>query len=132
LGENTTWLLATDNEGTRARAKEKFGDRVIYNNATISRANEEGLESGIIEIWLLSECEDIIVSAASTFSRVAYGLKGQPPMVINRRNQCFRKRTSQPCFFKWNSHRNQCFDSEMIIQLSPMWRNEISLDCDNT
>jgi hypothetical protein len=95
------WFLATDSPETRQRALEQFGDRVVINDAPISRNNSEGIVNGFIDMWLLSECDDIIVSAASTYGKIAFGLRGISPKYVNRQSQCVRRSGWQPCFFQF-------------------------------
>lgn len=129
--EGVVWFLSTDNEQTRISAKSLFKDKVVFYNVPISRADPNGLRAGIIDLFLLSECDDLIVSAASTFSRIAYGLARKLPMIVNTKNQCFRRTSFQPCFFKWNEKKSPCFTKQKEFGL-PLWIQhelEIAEEC---
>jgi len=124
-------FLATDNEETRQTAIEKFPkNNVIFFNESISRSTKSGIIAGIIEIFLLAQCDEIMVSAASTFSRVSYSLANKFPISINRRNECKKRSFSQPCFFKWNYTRPICFDERKFSSLSSYWKDLVQEDCD--
>ena len=81
-------------------------------------------------MWLLSRADDIIVSAASTYGRVSYGMKGKAPLTVNRLNECNRRVSSQPCFFTFERYRNQCFTDSMQSSLSDDLLAEINTNCD--
>jgi hypothetical protein len=86
------------------------------NEAPISRASTVGLQgkaaalvarqhahvnaAAVADIWLMSACDDAIVSAGSTFSRVAYALSGVRAKYVNWRNVCARRERAEPCVFK--------------------------------
>ncbi len=86
------WFLATDNYATRVRAKQLFGDRVVFRNVTIERKSAEGVISGLVDMWLMSLCDDLIVSAASTYGKIAFGLRGKNPKSVSRRSVCIQVR----------------------------------------
>ena len=68
--------------------------------------------AGLIDMWLLSESDDLIVSAASTYGKIAYGILGKPPMYVNRHTECNLKQDWQPCFFQFTKH--YCFKDHYI------------------
>ncbi len=112
-------------------------DQVIFSaQYDISRSDEPGLRGGLIDMWLLSQSDDIIVSSASTFGRISYGMKGISPLSMNRRNECRRKTNSQPCFFKWKMYSNQCIEKResnnrlFMENLPNEIRELVEEDCD--
>lgn len=79
--------------------------------------------AGLIDMWLLSECDDIIASAASTYGKISYGLRGKAPKFVNRLSQCVQKADWQPCFFQFKQF--YCFREE---SMTDMLRHQVT-DC---
>ena len=52
-----------------------------------------------MDLLLLGECNDIIVTTGSTFSDVIYGRVSKLPLKVSEVLLCFRDVTTQPCFF---------------------------------
>ncbi len=48
--EHVIWFLATDSTETREYAKQHYGDKVVFYNKSISRADMEGLKAAIVDI----------------------------------------------------------------------------------
>lgn len=120
------WFLATDNYKTRKRLKSMFGEKLIFQEAVIARNDTESVIAGLIDMWLLSECEDIMVSAASTYGKIAFGLKGKPPRFVNKNSVCREKLDWQPCFFQY-----QPFFCLKESSIPPLIKYQI-IDCDLT
>jgi len=66
-------------------------------------------------MWLLSECNDIIVSGASTYGRIAYGLRGKVPSYVNLKGECKQKLNWEPCFFQFE--KQYCFQEELFTEI---------------
>jgi hypothetical protein len=120
-GKRVKWFLATDHYDTRRRAMNYYSNRIIFQNASIARNSEQTIITGLVDMWLLSECDDIIVSAASTYGRISFGLRGKEPYYVNRNSECKRRDDWQPCFFQYKNHfctTNQTISNYLWPQIS--------------
>ena len=70
------FYLATDSEIERKTFVEKYGERIITKNLTVGRNSLEGIESAVIDMFVLSGTKKIIGSYWSSFSEVAAMLGG--------------------------------------------------------
>ncbi|KAJ1493371.1 hypothetical protein T484DRAFT_1768898, partial [Baffinella frigidus] len=62
----------------RHEAERVFGGQLVVREAPITRWNVEGQRAALIDILLLSFCDDIITTQMSTFSYVAHALSSTP------------------------------------------------------
>ena len=68
--------------------------------------------AGIVDLFMLSMCDDLVISFASTFGGVAAGMSGVKPIYIYPRcfpnltvyPKFFRGITSEPCMMGSNDH----------------------------
>ena len=64
----------------------------------------------MIDLYLLSLCDEIVTTSHSTFSYVAHALSAKVPWVVNNEGVCARDITTQPCAHMWDKMEN-CLDA---------------------
>jgi hypothetical protein len=64
--------------------------------------DREAVKHAMVEMWLLSTVDDMIVSEKSTFGHVAHGMKSHVPLVVRVENRkepiCSRAHSAEPWF----------------------------------
>lgn len=100
--ENVTIFLATDKEETAKAAKAKYGDRLIMlDSMPITRGNKEGIIRGVLDLFILAQCDDFVLSFQSSYGRAAAAMAGVAPLVISHEAKCMRDVTTEPCCCGW-------------------------------
>lgn len=109
------YFLATDYIPSRREASQRIGQGLVYWNETVS-SSSKGMENALIDLWLLGEADEIIVTSGSTFGYVAHARTAKVPWLVTlekrRENKewhllewlpprCVRSETSEPCFHAW-------------------------------
>ena len=80
---DVVFYLATDSDKTRKELVEQYPQhQIIFYNETVTRETDAGNFAAIVDIWLLSQSDLLIVSGGSTFGRVAYTLGSHLPFVV--------------------------------------------------
>ncbi len=69
--QDVKFYLATDSEEDKQKIMLQFGERIITNPQKADRNSVEGMESALIEMYLLSKTDFIVGSFQSTFSEMA-------------------------------------------------------------
>lgn len=123
---NVKWFLATDTLQVRKSALDRFPNWIVFRDVRIARDDPQSVIDGLIDLWLLASCDDIVVSAASTYGKVAFGIMGRPPKFVNRNDVWGQKTDWQPCFFTFYNHH--CLDTDGI----PLAMNPQITDCNYT
>jgi hypothetical protein len=142
------YFLATDTEEGRrmgiAALQSSLPKRdVLVSTKTFLLSNHpEGVQKALLDILLLSACDDRVSTAWSSYGYFAAGFSGlngnlvvdSPPSEIvardgaeqrfmgvphksDKRRQCVRLPTHQPCFHKfesWGASKSTCFSKEMF------------------
>ncbi len=83
-GPLLTIYLATDDEGTKAALRKRYGNRLITSDAEASRENTDGIRDALVEMFALSRTNHIYGSAGSTFSPIAACLGDVPITILQR------------------------------------------------
>lgn len=68
------WLVLSDNSALRQRVKEEGKDYYVTTNCTLSHsknANVAGMQCSLVENYLLSDCNMLMLTAKSTFGYLA-------------------------------------------------------------
>src|SRR5690348_5144186 len=60
----------------------------------------EGLEQSVVDLWVLGHCDDLVMSAGSTFSYVAQALQDRPAVTVTREGFFF-----EMCNFVVSQHK---------------------------
>ena len=68
---NALFYLASDDAGTIAHIKNRYGDCILTRNKTFGRTSVEGMQDAVIEMWLLSKTKKIVGSYYSSYSDMA-------------------------------------------------------------
>ena len=78
-------------------------DRVLLSPSVTSfgRDSRGGLENAIIDLWLLSEADQMIQSDASTFSQFSAALRGLPAHLVTTDGHCKKDYRRVPCYYDW-------------------------------
>lgn len=85
------FYLATDNESTKKKFKERYGDRVIFNAAKADRGSVSGIVEAATEMIILSKTNKIIGSYYSSFSEAAAALGGNEFYQVHTKNSSSSK-----------------------------------------
>lgn len=108
----------------------------IKSNAPVDRINvsmldlptDPGLCSNVqhalIELWLLSECREILMTEWSSFGWLAASRKGIHPIIVSK-TSCHRQLVSRPCYYELR-HLQQlsCYNYESMLKEDGCCRNE--------
>lgn len=81
--ETDGFFLATDDLTVRARMKERYGARLVTQDAPVSRISMEGIRGAVVDLWVLSRCCSILGSSGSTFDITAARMSGIPCRVVS-------------------------------------------------
>jgi len=72
------------------------------------------MQDALVEMWLLGQTNEIIISPYSTFGYVAHGRTGLVPHVVTSDLHCLKSDTDQPCFQYWfGMSQLSCWTDEM-------------------
>jgi hypothetical protein len=113
---NTKYFLATDHIPTRHQFKEALMDRLIHLDSTFDRASVRGIQDAVLEMWLLGEANNMVMSPYSTFGDIAHARTGLIPHKVARNGVCTRQLTSHPCFFYYFGMFDlKCFNKDMVL-----------------
>ena len=115
---SSTYFLATDApKRTRASALAHLRDKVHWIDGEMSRKSLAGFVDALVDMIVLSLCDDLVTTAMSTFGNVAAGLGSIVPLVVTHQSTCYRELSSQPCFHKWGAAKDvtDCYDGETML-----------------
>lgn len=119
--EDVRFFVATDTNSSIAQVESILGpNRVVhtdYNMSILTEAGDPGThEAAVVDMKLLSLCDDLIITSASSFGSVAAGwgnIKGVhmtfgDPKRHNHLNPHFwRALTSEPCFWGFSKFKQK-------------------------
>ncbi len=105
--EESVFYVSSDTAEWRRGAVAWFGgaEKVLSNGATRDEDLEEdpqysghteALESAVVDLWVLGNCADLVLSAGSTFSYTAQSLQGHPGVIVTRDGKCVRSLSHAP------------------------------------
>ena len=81
LNPKVKFYLASDNEQTKQRLSERYGERIIAcNDYDITRKTTNGIEGAIIDIYALARTCKIITIRGSSFAKLAFHLGRDIPL----------------------------------------------------
>eukprot|EP00276_Gloeochaete_wittrockiana_P009495 CAMPEP_0184663816 /NCGR_PEP_ID=MMETSP0308-20130426/49974_1 /TAXON_ID=38269 /ORGANISM="Gloeochaete witrockiana, Strain SAG 46.84" /LENGTH=479 /DNA_ID=CAMNT_0027106823 /DNA_START=46 /DNA_END=1485 /DNA_ORIENTATION=- len=96
---NVSFFIATDNPDTRENAKRVFGDRLVFVDEPYSRRTIEGIQAAAIDMFLLGETDDLIITSFSTFGAVGAARTGIVPHLVTQQNfMCSKLLHAEPPF----------------------------------
>lgn len=76
------FFLATDDAELKRELIEKYGDRIITQQAPVSRSSIEGMRDAVVDLWCLASASRIIGSYWSSFSDTAAELFDTPLEIV--------------------------------------------------
>jgi len=126
----TIFFLATDDEKIQEAALQALPrDVVVIVDGKVTRATANGVKRAVVDMLLLEESDELIITAGSSFGRLAHGRNGRAPYVVTTAGSCVRQLTSEPCSRLWHETKNmKCLPKHS--RLDPLMMNHE--DCDNT
>lgn len=65
------FYLATDSDDVKTRAKERYKDRIITLELSLSRENKTGMQDAVVDLYCLAATSKIIGCTHSTYSLMA-------------------------------------------------------------
>ena len=83
---NVKYFLATDDQPTKLRLKEKYGEHLVTNPREASRTTVEGIIDAAAEMEIMSRCRQIYGSYWSSYSEMA-SLLGDTPLTVVRKEK---------------------------------------------
>ena len=114
--DKAKYFLATDHIPTREAFKAYLGDRLIHMDSIFDRESRRGIQDAVLEMYLLGEASNMIMSPYSTFGDISHARTGLVPYKVGRNGQCTKQLTSHPCFFYYFGMFDlSCFNNDMIL-----------------
>ena len=92
------WFIASDSEKVKESIIGYTGEKAFTFNGTIS-ANKDKFRLAVIDVELLSKCDEVIVTSGSTFGWLAAMKMLKMPFYVNGRSsmeKCLRTDLSHP------------------------------------
>lgn len=110
------YFLATDHIPTRHKFKELLGDRLLHVDSDFDRFTVQGIQDALLEMYLLGEANEMVMSPYSTYGDVAHARTKIIPYKVSRNGQCMRSLNSHPCFFYYFGLFDlTCFRDDMAV-----------------
>lgn len=79
-------------EGVRAQFVRRFGERVVWTTPrSLARSAPEGVQDGLVDLWLLRQTDDFVGSAGSAFSRLAVYGRAVPHTFCHGSSPAYRR-----------------------------------------
>lgn len=104
--------LATEWLGERVRTQPQDSPYEARKNL------EHGIPSGsdaLVDLWLLGECDDVVLTPGSSFGWVAAARTGRTPLTLTKWGKCVRPISPSPPAHGWLLIKDvSCFSSEML------------------
>jgi len=124
--EKVVFFLATDSELVKQEAMKELGPDVLTVDIATrvpDTRGTEGWENALVDNYLLSHADDLIVSGGSTFGYVAHGRSDIIPLVVSGiHHRCMRPITAEPYNIAYLAIKKvSCFDeSNMLLPETDM------------
>lgn len=124
---NESWFLATD----YPRYKEYFRWKINSTQISLLTLESSGetnkcsdVQEALIELWLLTKCDELFLTHWSSFSWLASGLSGVHPIIVQS-NSCHVQPFARPCYYEL-THLKQlsCFNSKQMFESDPCCSSE--------
>jgi hypothetical protein len=96
------WFIATDSDRIRKSIFDNFGYKSFTSNGTLAHTDsktQDGFRRAVLDVELLSKCNEIIVTGGSTFGWLAAMKSLRLPFFVNgrnRMNKCLRSNLTDP------------------------------------
>eukprot|EP01116_Phalansterium_solitarium_P011173 TRINITY_DN26790_c0_g1_i1.p1 TRINITY_DN26790_c0_g1~~TRINITY_DN26790_c0_g1_i1.p1 ORF type:complete len:505 (+),score=159.73 TRINITY_DN26790_c0_g1_i1:172-1686(+) len=129
------FFLCGDDQKLIQELKQKLGDRVVTFSTDLLPT---GLQDHVfiayhrlVEILIVSECDNMVLSDFSTFSALASGLSAKRPYVMLQEGLCYERLNAEPCFtYSWALPYQSCYANVSAYQRDwamcqhDFWRND--------
>eukprot|EP00462_Mataza_sp_D1_P005383 CAMPEP_0175120590 /NCGR_PEP_ID=MMETSP0087-20121206/705_1 /TAXON_ID=136419 /ORGANISM="Unknown Unknown, Strain D1" /LENGTH=433 /DNA_ID=CAMNT_0016402053 /DNA_START=63 /DNA_END=1364 /DNA_ORIENTATION=+ len=130
------WYVAADTQETRDKALSTFsgdGKVVFYGDKWLRSNNPAGVKSALVELLLLAEADNRLLTPASSYGEQAMAIAGKPSYYIKSTvprppkiaykalhpvtSHCFRTFTSQPSItgFSQQIEKARCYHPDMAV-----------------
>ena len=76
------FFLATDDAALKRELIAKYGNRIITQQAPVSRSSIEGMRDAVVDLWCLASASRIIGSYWSSFTDTAAELFDAPLEIV--------------------------------------------------
>jgi hypothetical protein len=101
-GPDAAVFLATDDDGVRAAARERWGPRAVFKELPLAEyAKENNQHNALFDLLLLARCDRVVTTSMSTYGylgRAFHGLSAaRDDVFVLRGQECLRSLTVQPC-----------------------------------
>eukprot|EP00276_Gloeochaete_wittrockiana_P010354 CAMPEP_0184652296 /NCGR_PEP_ID=MMETSP0308-20130426/9997_1 /TAXON_ID=38269 /ORGANISM="Gloeochaete witrockiana, Strain SAG 46.84" /LENGTH=447 /DNA_ID=CAMNT_0027087095 /DNA_START=169 /DNA_END=1512 /DNA_ORIENTATION=- len=115
-GRNVSFFLAADRDATKELAVAALGTDLAFVEYPFDRKSEAGMNAALMDIWLLGECNELVLSSSSTFGAIAAARTGVIPHVITTNDMCVGLIQSDPPFHFWSKIAPMvtCLDKDSI------------------
>lgn len=116
---NETWFFATDYEPYKSYFKSNLPFKQINFHSINSSSNTEqcsNVQQALIELWLLTKCQQLFLTHWSSFSWLASSISQVHPVII-KGNTCHIQPFSRPCYYEL-THLKQlsCYNYESMLR----------------
>jgi hypothetical protein len=96
-------FLSTDNKEVKEEAKSLYRDKlIVYSNNEVYDREKESVIVGMIEMYILSGCNEMVLTEKSTFSHLSHCLVDFKPLYVLFRDRyfpvCKREYSTEPKF----------------------------------
>ncbi|GAB5354047.1 hypothetical protein AAMO2058_000086500 [Amorphochlora amoebiformis] len=115
------YFIASDSQEVISHAQRALGDSLVYFKTVRGndKAGKEAWYGAAVDNFLLSECDDLVITSTSTFGYVASARRGRnPPMTMSGMfRRCVRHVSSQPQNTAHGAiRRASCFKDEVSLR----------------
>lgn len=115
-GSTRKFFLATDHIPTRHKFKQLLGERLLNIDSDFDRSSVMGIQDAVLEMFLLGEANEMVMSPYSTYGDVGHARTKLVPHKVSRTGQCMKSLNSHPCFFYYFGLFDlKCFRDDMAI-----------------
>jgi hypothetical protein len=102
---NSLFFIASDSNRVRKMVKKKFGNRILDFDYLINRYKLTASQYALFDLYMLSECKELILTPYSTFGTVSASISGVTPYYIERVNGvCLKDIFSTSKFHYFNGY----------------------------
>lgn len=81
------------------------GVDVVWLDESVSRRDARGVANGVVDLMLLARCSALVISAASTYGKMAVALSAaSAAFAVNQFGRVVPLRRREPCFHQFVRH----------------------------
>jgi hypothetical protein len=118
---NSLVFIASDSDALKKRAQLVFGDRLYRTKDRTRQFSEAGIKTAVLDMMILANCREVVLTPFSTFGAVAAGIgRVVPHFVTREEGYCIKDLKSEPKFHYWHAMSRYTFggmsSSDMLNQ----------------